>query len=64
MKRYLTSESSEGHPDKLCDYIADSVLDACLKGSQLKGGMRGARTKARSSAGEITCNSRINIQRW
>jgi S-adenosylmethionine synthetase len=27
----LTSESvSEGHPDKVCDYISDSVLDACL----------------------------------
>ena len=27
----FTSESvSEGHPDKVCDYISDSVLDACL----------------------------------
>ncbi len=27
----LTSESvTEGHPDKVCDYIADSVLDTCL----------------------------------
>ncbi len=27
----FTSESvSEGHPDKVCDFIADSVLDACL----------------------------------
>lgn len=32
MNTYLfTSESvSEGHPDKVCDFIADSVLDACL----------------------------------
>lgn len=32
MSTYLfTSESvSEGHPDKVCDFIADSVLDACL----------------------------------
>jgi len=31
--RYLfTSESvSEGHPDKLCDQISDSILDAALK---------------------------------
>jgi len=31
--RYIfTSESvSEGHPDKVCDYIADSILDACLE---------------------------------
>ena len=28
----LTAESvTEGHPDKLCDTIADRVLDACLK---------------------------------
>jgi S-adenosylmethionine synthetase len=27
----VTSESvSEGHPDKVCDYIADSVLDAYI----------------------------------
>jgi S-adenosylmethionine synthetase len=31
--RYLfTSESvGEGHPDKLCDQVSDSVLDACIK---------------------------------
>lgn len=29
MKRLFTSESvTEGHPDKVCDYISDSVLDA------------------------------------
>ena len=28
---YFTSESvTEGHPDKLCDLISDSILDACL----------------------------------
>jgi len=27
----FTSESvTAGHPDKLCDYISDSILDACL----------------------------------
>ena len=27
----FTSESvSSGHPDKICDYISDSILDACL----------------------------------
>ena len=32
MSYILTSESvSEGHPDKVCDYIADSVLDANLE---------------------------------
>ena len=33
MKNYLfTSESvTQGHPDKLCDYISDSILDAYLE---------------------------------
>lgn len=32
MQRFYTAESvTEGHPDKLCDLIADSILDACLK---------------------------------
>lgn len=31
-KYYLTSESvTEGHPDKVCDFISDSILDACLE---------------------------------
>ena len=31
-RRILTAESvTEGHPDKLCDVIADRVLDACLE---------------------------------
>ena len=30
-KRIFTSESvTQGHPDKLCDQISDSVLDAIL----------------------------------
>ena len=30
--RFYTAESvMRGHPDKLCDLIADSVLDACLQ---------------------------------
>lgn len=32
MRRLYTAESvTEGHPDKLCDLIADSILDECLK---------------------------------
>ena len=32
MRKLFTSESvTEGHPDKLCDYISDSVLDEYLK---------------------------------
>ena len=32
MKRLFTSESvTEGHPDKVCDQISDTILDECLK---------------------------------
>nr|WP_326183808.1 methionine adenosyltransferase [uncultured Oscillibacter sp.] len=32
MKKFLTSESvTEGHPDKICDLVADSILDELLK---------------------------------
>ena len=31
LKKYYTAESvTEGHPDRLCDIIADSMLDDCL----------------------------------
>ena len=31
MTKYKTAESvRRGHPDKLCDLIADSILDECL----------------------------------
>ena len=31
-RRYLTSESvTEGHPDKICDQISDTILDALLQ---------------------------------
>ncbi|MDE5593114.1 MAG: methionine adenosyltransferase [Clostridiales bacterium] len=32
MQRIISSESvTEGHPDKVCDYVADSILDAALE---------------------------------
>ncbi len=32
MGKLFTSESvTEGHPDKLCDYISDSILDSYLE---------------------------------
>ena len=32
MARLFTSESvTEGHPDKICDQISDSILDAMLE---------------------------------
>lgn len=33
MRTFYSAESvTEGHPDKICDLIADNVLDACLAG--------------------------------
>ena len=32
MRKFYTAEAvTEGHPDKLCDQIADAILDMCLK---------------------------------
>ena len=67
MSRYtFTSESvSEGHPDKVCDYISDSVLDACLE--QDKQSRVACETLCKSDrvvlAGEITTNAKLNFDR-
>lgn len=35
MKQFYTAEAvTEGHPDKLCDQIADAILDDCLKNDE------------------------------
>ena len=61
---YFTSESvTEGHPDKLCDYISDTILDECLK--QDKNSRVAIETFAANntitSAGQITSTARIKI---
>jgi S-adenosylmethionine synthetase len=67
MSRYIfTSESvSEGHPDKVCDYISDSILDACLE--QDKNSRVACETLCKSGtvvvAGEITTNGRLDYER-
>ena len=64
-KQYLTAESvCAGHPDKLCDFIADSILDACLRKD------RSSRVACEVMAtghkiivaGEITCAKRVDIR--
>ena len=65
MRKLFTSESvTEGHPDKLCDYISDSVLDACLE--QDKYSRVACETVAGKGeiiiTGEITSNANINIE--
>lgn len=64
-KRYLTAESVRaGHPDKLCDIIADSVLDACLrkdKASRVACEVMATKGKI-IVAGEISCSEKIDIR--
>ena len=65
MRNHLTSESvCCGHPDKLCDYIADSILDACLSSDAYsRVACEVMATKGRIIvAGEITSRSRINVR--
>ena len=67
MSRYtFSSESvSEGHPDKVCDYISDSILDACLE--QDAQSRVACETLCKSDtvvvAGEITTNARLDYDR-
>ncbi len=65
MKYLFTSESvTEGHPDKLCDYISDSVLDECLK--QDRNSRVACETLASKGeiyiTGEISSKANINIE--
>ncbi len=65
MKTYKTAESvCAGHPDKLCDYIADSVLDACMRKDKMsRVACEVMASKGRIIvAGEITCNGKINVR--
>ncbi len=65
MKHYLTSESvCQGHPDKLCDYIADSILDACLSSDAYsRVACEVMATKGRIIvAGEITSRTKVNVR--
>lgn len=64
MTRYLTAESvCTGHPDKLCDFISDSVLDACLT-SDSNAHVACECMAANNDiilAGEISCNGVIDV---
>ena len=65
MKKLFTSESvTEGHPDKLCDYISDSILDSFL--SKDKNARVACETMASKGevyiSGEITSTANVNIE--
>lgn len=65
MKKLLTAESvCKGHPDKLCDYISDFILDACImKDKDSRVACETMATKGRIIvAGEITCNYPIDFK--
>lgn len=66
MRKLFTSESvTEGHPDKLCDYISDSILDEFLKKD------KNARVACETVAGkgeifitgEISSKASVNIEK-
>lgn len=66
MKKLFSSESvTEGHPDKLCDYISDSILDNYLRED------KNARVACETVAGkgeiyitgEITSTANVDIER-
>lgn len=64
-KFIFSSESvGEGHPDKVADYISDSVLDACL--AQDPKSRVACETLVKSNcvvlAGEITTNAKLNYE--
>ncbi len=64
MKKYFTSESvTEGHPDKICDQIADAILDELIKKDPLS---RVAVEALITNgvifiAGEVTTNAYVEI---
>ena len=65
-KNFIFSSESvgEGHPDKVADYISDSVLDACLE--QDPQSRVACETLVKSNcvflAGEITTNAKLNYE--
>ncbi len=63
-RKIFTSESvTQGHPDKLCDLVSDSVLDAVLEQDPM--GRVACETAATTGMvlvmGEITTSARIDI---
>ena len=63
---YFTSESvTEGHPDKICDLISDSILDACL--AQDPNSKVAMETVAKSNkiilAGELTTSAKLDVEK-
>ncbi len=66
MKKLFTSESvTEGHPDKLCDYISDSILDAYLEldpNSRVGCEVVAGKNKV-FVTGEVTSNAEVDVEK-
>ena len=65
-KYYFTSESvTEGHPDKVCDLISDTILDECLKQDEFS--RVAIETFASKNlitiAGQLTTNAKIDVEK-
>ena len=65
MRKLFTSESvTEGHPDKLCDNISDSILDSYLakdKNSRVAVEVLAGKGEI-TVAGEVTSNANVDIE--
>lgn len=66
MKNYFTSESvTEGHPDKLCDLISDSILDEYLEKDE--NSRVAVETFASKDlivvAGQVTSNAEVELEK-
>ena len=65
-KYYFTSESvTEGHPDKVCDLISDTILDECLR--QDENSRVAIETFASKDliiiGGQLTTNAKIDVEK-
>ncbi len=60
-KQFFTSESvTEGHPDKVCDIISDSVLDAILE----KDAMARVACECTATTGIVSVMGEITTETW
>ena len=65
MSKYFifSSESvGEGHPDKVADYISDSILDACLQQDVNSRVVKLVKSNTVTIAGEITTKAQLNYE--
>lgn len=63
MTKFYTAEAvTEGHPDKLCDQIADIILDVCLKQDEQSRVTAGVYSTALSRTVQEMSGAGMNIE--